>query len=638
MFEGFPYTNFHELNLDWIVKIAKDFLDKYTSIQQIISDGETSLSNLTETGETAITDLTETSETALQTKATELQGLLDQWYNTHSADIAGQLAESLASLVSATNMQLASFNAQAEAKAIETIDSIPDDYTALSNKALLLQKYFSNGYIGSSDEFRIPAALYTVDGIIDQYGNISPISGWNTTDFIEIPTRYMYFSGNNFPAANYNTIAFYDETRTLISVIKGTNTLWIYDHPTVKYFRASKDTQGTYYTTIAFSRTVDIDDAFNKMYTSNDPITLDASYYIHPGILSSNAQTIDDTITDFETTDYLPVFSNEIIFGGNHFPATSYNTFALYDKDLTVLNVIHGNDNVLQVSDYPTAKFFRASRSTDNTYYTTICNKLETVFHVGSGQEFTTLRSGIARAIKIPNATVIVHPGTYDLTQEFATEISAASSSSNVGIVLQNGITVLFLPGAKVTALFPSSNNWINIHFSPFLSGYTGIVPDGFTLIGLNIEASNCRYCVHDEYSGANIKYHNTYKNCIMKMTYDSASGADTPIMQCIGGGLGKTGYIEIDNCKFTTISNVTGENPSVSYHNAATADAESLISISNCYVSTCFRFGYHGSSTKKTQVIVNNCSMGSAIIKRAEELSDIVDNIELSEWNNTIR
>ena len=34
--ENFPYTNFHELNMDWIIKIAKDFLDQYTHIQQII--------------------------------------------------------------------------------------------------------------------------------------------------------------------------------------------------------------------------------------------------------------------------------------------------------------------------------------------------------------------------------------------------------------------------------------------------------------------------------------------------------------------------------------------------------------------------------------------------------------------------
>ena len=37
--EGFPYSNFHDLNMDWIIKIAKDFLDQYTHIQQVIDQG-----------------------------------------------------------------------------------------------------------------------------------------------------------------------------------------------------------------------------------------------------------------------------------------------------------------------------------------------------------------------------------------------------------------------------------------------------------------------------------------------------------------------------------------------------------------------------------------------------------------------
>ena len=36
MFENFPYTDMHNLNLDWIIKIAKDFLDQYPNIQNII--------------------------------------------------------------------------------------------------------------------------------------------------------------------------------------------------------------------------------------------------------------------------------------------------------------------------------------------------------------------------------------------------------------------------------------------------------------------------------------------------------------------------------------------------------------------------------------------------------------------------
>ena len=82
--ENFPYSNFHNLNMDWIIKIAKDFLDQYTHIQELIENGETD-----------ITNLTNQSLDNLQNLADHLNDLLQQWYDTHSADIANQLADAL---------------------------------------------------------------------------------------------------------------------------------------------------------------------------------------------------------------------------------------------------------------------------------------------------------------------------------------------------------------------------------------------------------------------------------------------------------------------------------------------------------------------------------------------------------------
>ena len=120
--EGFPYSNFHDLNMDWIIKIAKDFLDQYTHIQQIIADGETSLINLTDSG-----------LEQLQDKANALEALLQAWYNEHSEDIANQLASALADLGQALLDTIAEFNRRADAKAEQTIESIPDDYTSIYN-------------------------------------------------------------------------------------------------------------------------------------------------------------------------------------------------------------------------------------------------------------------------------------------------------------------------------------------------------------------------------------------------------------------------------------------------------------------------------------------------------------------------
>ena len=132
--ENFPYSNFHDLNMDWIIKIAKDFLDQYTHIQEVITNGEQSL-----------TDLTADGIEQLQTKKTELENLLQQWYDTHSEDIANELA-------TAVNQ----FTIQANAVAQEILDSLPSDYTELAQQV-------SNIY--STDLLSLNRLNYNGDGL-----------------------------------------------------------------------------------------------------------------------------------------------------------------------------------------------------------------------------------------------------------------------------------------------------------------------------------------------------------------------------------------------------------------------------------------------------------------------------------------
>lgn len=143
--EGFPYSNFHDLNTDWIIKIAKDFLDQYTHIQEIIENGEQSILDKTSTGLEQLQDKTDTGLEQLQDKADELETLLQEWYDTHSTDIADALADALQDLndwytihqnyldqTLAQNIQ--AFTTTAQAKAAETLESIPEDYTELSEE------------------------------------------------------------------------------------------------------------------------------------------------------------------------------------------------------------------------------------------------------------------------------------------------------------------------------------------------------------------------------------------------------------------------------------------------------------------------------------------------------------------------
>lgn len=153
MFENFPYTDMHQLNLDWIIKIAKDFLEQYTQIQDTINQG--------------LEDL--------DAKAKNLQQLLQNWYDTHSQDIANQLADALQDLNDwYTQHQeylnqylqdsITAFNASADRKAQEAIASIPGDYTELYNSVATIPPQVNNPY-AMADE--VPG-YYNPDGTIHE--------------------------------------------------------------------------------------------------------------------------------------------------------------------------------------------------------------------------------------------------------------------------------------------------------------------------------------------------------------------------------------------------------------------------------------------------------------------------------------
>ena len=132
MFENFPYTDMHQLNLDWIVKIAKDFLDQYTHIQEVIQTGLHDLAESRETGLEELNQKTLDGLADLQEKYDTLYGLLQAWYDTHSADIAGQLSTAIND-----------FNAAAEAKSRALLDSWPADYSELVTEYNFLNDAFN---------------------------------------------------------------------------------------------------------------------------------------------------------------------------------------------------------------------------------------------------------------------------------------------------------------------------------------------------------------------------------------------------------------------------------------------------------------------------------------------------------------
>lgn len=181
--ENFPYSNFHDLNMDWIIKIAKDFLDQYTTIQNTIDTG--------------ITDI--------ESKATEIEGLLDQWYDTHSQEIADQLADALEELAQNETLKEQQFSAYATQRAQEAIESIPSDYTALYNRVTAVEHSLKRGF---------PTNYY--NGYVISTGQEMPDTAYWSTGFVP-----MAFIKSIKCTVNYGLV-FFDQSYSAIELLQPT--------------------------------------------------------------------------------------------------------------------------------------------------------------------------------------------------------------------------------------------------------------------------------------------------------------------------------------------------------------------------------------------------------------------------------
>lgn len=703
LFENFPYTNIHELNLDWIVKIAKDFLEQYTHIQQLISDGETSLTNLTESG-----------LEQLQEKADTLEAALQAWYDTHSEDIAQELADALADLNAwytehqnyldqTLITKISEFNNAANTKAQQTLDSIPDDYTALSNNVTALnevrEKLMANlvsiqyidkskctrglyywhdgkGTSSNADTWILPpfkvfkGVTYTFKAVYGYFCVIKYNDGTTaaltentqaSSDRVYAPlekdgTAYLTIHNNNIDlAVAMAGVSSYARPRFLNSHLNQEQI----DAPNLKL---TNDVN-----TIGSSNNIN-SWGNNPQYTIVDnqisytaPSSGNNGFYITPGTkhivddltIEVNIQSntdgqitvhVWDTITQ-NFADHLYTIGS--LSESGKFTININDIFTSrpsMNRYMWVILFSNTGNNFTMVFD--SIKIYNGhsfDKAIENYTLSDILNELEyktgKLYECGPNKQYTRLRDAIAEAVKYNNSTVIVYPGTYNLANEFAEEI-ANPTGGFYGIELSNNVYVKFLSGSYVQALFPVSSVDISEHFSPFFSAGSG-----FTLDGLHIRASNCRYCVHDERNGQDVKYHNVYKNCNMAFTMDdpAQSGGTSHYMQCIGGGLGKYGYIEIIGGYYRTINNFYVDEYSqqpISYHNGYAAGCDSKIFVRDVFLADhgVIRLGCYGASTIKSMVYVSGCRMYKPVYKMFEVPAQYdIDNFEVIDWNNVV-
>lgn len=264
-----------------------------------------------------------------------------------------------------------------------------------------------------------------------------------------------------------------------------------------------------------------------------------------------------------------------------------------------------------------------------------------TVEKDGTG-DYSTLKEAVEYSEGHADTTILVGAGTYDLIEEFGSDYFVNLSASDPlgerhGLQIGNGVHIIFSSGAKVTAHYTGTNTAVNKNFSPFNFAQG---TKGFTLENLTLEASNVRYCVHDEAGATRTPkaYKNVYKNC--RMQIDNSQNTVWTKHQCIGGGLGIHGEIIIEDCIFIDLYNINYRVGVVSYHNAVTAGAKSRLVVRGNWFSDngTFRLSWYGASTEITEALVTNNNMTHEPYTSAESSSYETENVQMLAWNNVIR
>lgn len=260
------------------------------------------------------------------------------------------------------------------------------------------------------------------------------------------------------------------------------------------------------------------------------------------------------------------------------------------------------------------------------------------VVDANGGGDFTLLKAGIEYAMLKYGTKVIVKNGTYNLVTEFGKSYLDSLSGNDYGIMLGNGIELIFAPNAYVSFDYDGTNDWVIANFSPFNTANDL----GYTIDGLHCTAHNCRYILHDDpRPGVKGRYSkNVIRNCYFEL-FPSTEYSSWVNHQIIGGGLGDSTMVQIENCIFNDHFTGVSKYNAVSYHNSTSgsADYESRITVKDSYFADGNTIGFegYGSATSKTKVIVtNNCFENANTDITYSSAS--ADNMNIYRWNNASR
>lgn len=584
---------------------------------------------------------------------------------------------------------------QMQAKAAETIASIPSDYTELSEEVANLKKnvkkynlvagvlsaaFVGNGgvyTITANDNARIvyfPVTSGKVYTIYKGYPMTSCRIGYSSS-IPAIGSTVTNYGAFNDQSANYNVFTAVTSGYACVLIT------YVGDTPTPDEVLESAYAYEGVYDSALTKQTADLlniatingvkwSDAENSILSLTPENIIDGYLFaqvtttitestnksklsVYFPVVKDGRYTVDKKIFTKKTrvayTSSLPKYGDStsnytVLDGGN---GSEHMTFSAPQNGYAVLWVLDTADTptvsvnevldgiIVYEGDYRAVYTQSTMRTTNNV------SNGKHEFYCGVNRELSTLKAGIEKATQYMDSVLYVDAGEYDLVSEFGQSWfdSLTASSFMAGLQLKNRVHIIFSTNAHVVSHYNGNNQYAHTLYSPFNAGEYG-----FTIENLNLDCSNCRYCVHDERNSAAEQYSAHYINCNFYL--DNTENADWEYKSHqIGGGLGTNASIIFENCTF---NNASPENRwGLYYHipNVARTNYQSEVVVKNCWFEAgTVMFddvaGTPASVSGDSLYVVTNCSFPKKYDGTNAQgvFNALAKSYKLMCWNNEIR
>lgn len=521
-----------------------------------------------------------------------------------------------------------------EAKGVETLDSIPDDYTALQAEVDDVQRALDNA---------VGAIVFSAS-----HTYVSGPANWQTIALNGARKLAIRLIDNTNTSIEVN--AHYSNAWRLLTTITD-NKFHVVNIPAT----ADNMLMLTYRGSTSVTITCVIVDMTNAGIASDiidlfdDVSTLESAV---EAITSASIKSRSNILTD-PTFDINAINTNLLIrlnFALNSTNIPANLPFSKWESERVALLLTSvktegtlnaGDSQILFTSKAGYLRNYIAAWTDWTKLYdnSDLITYEYTVDINGTG-DYTSLCACIDTAVTHENSVIYVKRGTYNAITEM-TALKGATyfddfASNTDQIYVRNGCKVICEPGTVLTANYTGSNEYVKSYYAPINFSNS----DGY-IEGLEIDASNCRYCIHDDQWTRTEPYKHTIKNC--RLIIDNSANTDWDRRLAFGGGFGVNGYVVFENCYFKSVGldgTAYSGYGSMGYHNSPDANAQSTLIVNNCYFAdnSTFRLTRHGSSTKITRAFVSGCSLGREMELTYEQSSSTPLNCEIIDCNNIIR